>query len=310
MDDLDKFLEEEVGKVVPTSGAAAGASIEKDDDFLAFLDAPVTVTPARSGDQKERSLSYTKAIEDSEDFLEWLQDSPSKSTAAAAPEEVQSPWSPNASFIETSKHMHIDQKDISKESMDSFFNDVFGSPSPSAKVRKDIAGGDETAEDMSLEERVTEIVRSSFPDIQQLKKIICEAGYVPSALRAQVWALVLSESCVEDEEARHYSAEGVDFEGHHALVSDCAAVMAAAEAQLGSPAQVEGTRRDMQDILVLYCQRRNIAYSAVLCRLLSPLLAVPDRASRTLASSCFYTVASTFAPLINLNVSATGVCRR
>jgi hypothetical protein len=59
----------------------------------------------------------------------------------------------------------------------------------------------------------------------------------------------------------------------------------------------------MQDILVLYCQRRNIAYSAVLSRLLSPLLAVPDRASRTLASSCFYTVASTFAPLINLNVS-------
>lgn len=297
MDDLDKFLEES-GVTIPAHSDDRSLSLEKDDDFMAFLDSAAPL-PNRTGDEEPLA---TKAIEDGQDFLDWLQQDSPRKKSVADPEQETRAWSPNASFIETSKHLHTDIKDVSRESMDSFFNDVFGSPSPSSKQHKSLDAVSE-GEEQSYDEQVLSIVQSSFPDIQQLKRIICEAGYIPNKLRAQVWALLLNESCVEDEEARHYHTEGVEFENQQALVSDCSAVIASATVKL-SAAEAEVLRKDMHDILALYCQRRSIAYSTILCRLLSPLLVVPERASRTMSSSCFYTLASDFIPLINLNVSS------
>jgi hypothetical protein len=304
MDDLDKFLEEAAATVPPPGTAGSTMSTEKDDDFLAFLDAPVTITPGVKG--SGLTSVTTLPLDDTADFLEWLQDSPRTQKKTLPSQTVsdtsERQWDPNASFMETEQHLHRQNADTSKESMDSFFNDVFGTPSHSTKSRA-LVGIDES-EGLSPEEGVQEIVESSFPDIPQLRKVISEAGYVPVQWRAQVWSLLLNESCVEDEEVRHYSSQSSvnEMEALQTLVSDCAAVMASSGLLTGTPT-TEAARRDMQDILALYCQRRNVQYSPVLCRLLSPLLAVPERASRTLASSCFYTVASTFVPLLNLPVS-------
>lgn len=164
---------------------------------------------------------------------------------------------------------------------------------------------------MSFEEQVQSIVQSAFPDIQQLRRIVLSAGYVPASLRAEVWSLLLNETCAEDVEVLHYSSsDGEECENSALLTSDVTALVTSlsTDRTAGDSADQEELRKDMHDILSLYCQRRQIAYSSVLCRLLSPLLAVPQRASRAQASSCFYTLASEFAPLVNLNVSMCTLC--
>ena len=301
MDDLDKFLEEQAipVKATGTSTTISAASIENDDDFLAFLDEPSTTSLPTSAIKGDKPISTT----DTDDFLDWLKDSPPKNKEDTTPDDDVSATDADhsASFIETSKTLHKEFKDTSKESMDSFFNDVFGSPEQSTKHISKIAEQGEEDSGLCYEDKIKNIVESTFPDIQKLRKLIYEAGHVPMAQRAQVWSLVLNESSAGDEEARHFSAQSVEFEGHQALASDCSAVIISSGLQL-SAGETERTRTDLQDLLVLYCQRRNVPYRAVLCRLLSPLLVVPEPASRTQASSAFYTLASSFTPLINLNV--------
>ena len=309
MDDLDKFLEDSTLANSPIGDRSA--TINKDDDFLAFLD--VRDTPAIKSPATRPMNLATESGE--QDFLAWLEDSPRQSKSeknlpvnnvkfdelAVVPDEL--PWSPNSSFMESS--LHRDNKDTSKESMDHFFEDVFGSPSTkSGKVNDDDENEEEENEDVvrSFEERLQAIVQSTFPDIPLLKRLICDAGFIPDSLRAQIWSLLLTEGVAEDEESRHYCSDATVIEGQQMLTSDCTAVITSSTLMLNSK-EAEDVRKDMHDILVLYCQRRNIPYKSMLCRLLSPLLVVPKRSSRVQVSSSFYALATDFVPLINLPVS-------
>jgi len=326
MDDLDKILDESstaapqlTSQASTTPAGTSGvnpASIENDDDFLAFLNDPdpVSITPMKkSGDASQNCQTF----DDSEDFLEWLQDSPRTDKKKTLTKNTdidlntpKSPWKPSESFIETSKHLHRENHDTSKESMDNFFNDVFGSPNQSTKSNKanDNYESDECDTD-TFDEKIAGIIQSSFPDIQLLRQLIWKEGKVPQAYRGQVWSLLLNESCVEDEEVRNFSAASVGFSDFETVASDCSAVISSSGVTL-SAEEAERAREDMQDILVLYCQRRSIPYNPILCRLLCPLIVTQNRVSRTLASSCFYSLVSMFIPLINLNPIAyqMGAC--
>ena len=308
MDDLDEFLD----NIPVTPQTDRHPAMDTDEDFLAFLDTPTTFArPAGDADTTGKFSLTTQSVDDGQDFLDWLQESSStkniSSTNLPAIAE-DALYSPNTSFIDTTpKAERVSStgsaKEVSKD-MDNFFNEVFGSPSPSTKSRKTFSMDATEADDvhLSFEEQVQSIVQSAFPDIQQLRRIVLAAGYVPAPLRAEVWSLLLNETCAEDVEVLHYSSsDGVECENGDSLASDVAALVSSLPTDNG--VNQDELRKDMHDILSLYCQRRQIAYNSVLCRLLSPLLAVPQRASRAQASSCFYNLSSEFAPLINLNVS-------
>jgi len=311
MDDLDEFLD----KITVTPQTDRHPAMETDEDFLAFLDTPTTFTrPTDGGSATSGNFSLTtQSVDDSNDFLDWLQDSTSrKSTshtnlpAIVESDEPEPPvYSPNSSFLDTTpaKPRTASTGSVKEASrdMDNFFNEVFGSPSPSTKSRKTLSTDEYDAPELSYEESVQAIVLSAFPDIQALRRIVLAAGYAPNTMRAQVWSLLLNESCAEDQEVLSYTSEGVQVENSALLASDVAAVVATLNT--GNTSTKEVLRKDMHDILSLYCARRQVAYNSVYCRLLAPLLVVPEPASRAAASSCFYSLASEFAPLINLNVS-------
>jgi hypothetical protein len=59
-------------------------------------------------------------------------------------------------------------------------------------------------------------------------------------------------------------------------------------------------RSNFIDIISLYCKRRQLGYSSVLSVMLAPILAC--NMTKAQASSSFYSLASSFLPLINLQV--------
>jgi hypothetical protein len=320
MDDLDKFLEDSgIGNLPSTERSA---SMDNEDDFLAFLDTPGTL-PSTSAVKSTGNFALTSpSVDDNQDFLDWLQDGPPSKvpagvTAVPPTAEVSVSVDPslsrNLSFIDTTTSTPlVEKKDVAKD-MDNFFKEVFGSASPSisTKSRKglfpDVASGDGSAPD-SYAQRLVAVIESTFPDVDKLRALICATGYVPNGLRAQIWSLLLTETCTEDEEVRNYSAgDGSDGESvvnHQQLVADCNAVVSSSMSRLQlSNFDADELRKDLRDILVLYCQRRNCPYKSIFCQVLSPLLAVPERSSRVSASSTFYSIASEFLPLVTMNVS-------
>jgi hypothetical protein len=76
--------------------------------------------------------------------------------------------------------------------------------------------------------------------------------------------------------------------------------MTSALAEKADQRDKEQVARDLYDILVLYCIRRQQSYSRLLCTLLAPLLTCKQPLSRGLACACFYPLAADFAPLIGL----------
>ena len=143
--------------------------------------------------------------------------------------------------------------------MDNFFEEVFGSESVSApSPSKSSAIVNSKMDSILYENKLNEIIHSSFPDVNMMKQIIFEHGYVPVSLRAYVWSLILSGTCGEDDEARTFSAaNAADIPHKKALLSECNALVRNLpnKQQLRDP---ECMSRDMSDILVLYCLRRNL----------------------------------------------------
>jgi hypothetical protein len=284
--DFDAMLEGDMTVSTPVK-----TSQQFEDDLFDFLDTPtLSALPAKNSENNSEGalteFSLEAPADDGQDFLSWLEETP-KSTSFTAPKTVV-PTSPMA-----------------PKSMETFFDEVFGDdvmPSPSAKSKLSSHSIDHT-DPASYEHSLLEIITSSFPDVMSLKQIIFEHGYVPSALRAQVWTLILSGNSSDDEEARHFNSNtSADVVNKKVMQSDIAALIG----NLSSSSQwrsVDEMSRDMQDLLTLYCLRRNLAYSSVLGQLLAPLLLTAHTPSRPMVSSCFYSLVSSFAPLVNLNVS-------
>eukprot|EP01036_Dinobryon_divergens_P003703 gene3703-4905_t len=72
-------------------------------------------------------------------------------------------------------------------------------------------------------------------------------GFIPSSLRGQIWSLLLTGSCTEDQEAEFWRANGKELEDHDALVADCDAIVdnTLSLGSLSSPPDAEQARIDM-----------------------------------------------------------------
>ncbi|KAJ1438567.1 hypothetical protein B484DRAFT_392223 [Ochromonadaceae sp. CCMP2298] len=316
MDDLDAFLADT--DLTPKSMPSPG----DEEDFLAFLDEPSPNTEPlvgiAMGDGMDTDVGtgtggegVITADTESDDFLDWLGDSgkdSGKGPSCPSPDSGPASSSTGAwstgSFLERQDESELAGGageavgGVALSDMDSFFNDVFGSPSPpspnpatrtslTTQRTKDEAvgagvGGNGIrtlgslglfdADTEPFEQQLHTLVHATFPDVDTLRELLCEAQYVPESHRAAVWSLLLRETCVEDEEAVSYECPPPST-GMELLEADCAAAVALAEAE-GEGAG-EGTERagavgaeetgarlhaDLRAILLLYCQRRDVEY--------------------------------------------------
>jgi hypothetical protein len=63
-------------------------------------------------------------------------------------------------------------------------------------------------------------------------------------------------------------------------------------------------RQNLEDILTLYCRRKDIDYNSVYCNILSPLICSYNSFTKELASTCFDALASEFCPLLSMKAPA------
>eukprot|EP01042_Synura_sphagnicola_P004181 gene4181-5281_t len=182
---------------------------------------------------------------DPEDFLSWLE------TSDTTKLSVLPPTTENAN------------------AMDDLFDEVFGDDGTNTSIIS-VTG---------LEQEIGDVIRSSFPDIGKLKTLVQSAGHIPSAMRGQIWNLLLSGGSAEDQEAEFWRRNGSELRNYNELDSDCDAIV---DKYAATVIDTEQAATDMKDVLTLYCQRRGTDYNPFLCSLLAPLLLNPQPLSRSL----------------------------
>lgn len=277
----------------PVEATPSKSTQQIEDELFDFLDTPTATTTFTTPAKDTTGFTITsQSMDDSQDFLSWLEETPTAKSSSF----IKAPALPTVTEEPASS-----SEGGAKESMDNFFDEVFGgdsvpSPSPSSKSNAFFQ-----SDSVIFITELNEIIGSSFPDVAQLKQVIFNHGYVPNSLRAQVWTLILSGNCSEDDEMRQFNSSAAsDLANKKTMLLDCKDF----SKSLSSKSKQEQACRDMSDVLQLYCQRRNLTYQPIYGMLLSPLMAVSDPASKALSSSCFYGLTSSFAPLLSLNVSA------
>ena len=149
--------------------------------------------------------------------------------------------------------------------------------------------------DILFIESLKEILSSSFPDLQALRILCTNSGYVPNELRGKVWCLLLQDSFfIEDHEVESWNflQNRCDIENSAELINDVNIISK-------SYIHLTNLKSDLLSIIGLFCIRRNIRYHSIFCQILLPMLTSSSfPLSRVIASSCFYTLCSNFLPLI------------
>ena len=178
---------------------------------------------------------------------------------------------------------------------------------------------------LRFEERITALVSSSFPDVVALRRLLLTEGPIPPQLRGPIWSLLLTGSVSEDQEVAFYQSTGLELSNHARLAADCEAVVSRSQKMGGirdegcggsslgmgdssssssssssapSPSMSpllhhsDRLQRDLVDILVLFCVRREIDYHPMFAHLLAPLIATDHPVPRLIASSLFHSLAS------------------
>ena len=274
------------------------------------LTLPSTVARAAVGANKD-------PIDEDLDFLSWLGD--------ATPERAATPTSviegttdnhdsaANKSKNSQSKSAHISEPSANspthaqskvKAMMDVFFDDLFGGQQIPEEVAEQSTPTKARLTSADFEVKVRDMVSSSFVDVDSLRNLLLEGGYVPVQHRAQVWSVLLTGSCSSFDDAelrdtKKLSALGTDLVNYGQLVSDCEATVKRDDESAGGL----NLQNDLQDILILYCTRREREYNSVMCQMLLPLMLVPSSFTKESASSCFYSFSSEFTPLLSLDNS-------
>jgi hypothetical protein len=250
-------------------------------------------------------------VDPSQDILSWLSDSPTLAKSATATTSA----TPSVSSDFDIEHSSNSSTDVTRNNeadgaiveasvvtpqskvkalMDDFFDDLFGSAKKAAPTVKYSPLATQRLPSVDFEKKVERMVLSNFVDVPLLRTLLLDGGYVPPTLRGQVWCLLLTGSpCSKESEldgTERFSASASQLASYYLLTTDC-------EAASSSASQL---RKNLQDILTLYCTRKDIEYSSVLCKILTPLLLEPNPLSQEMASSCFSSIASDFIPLLSL----------
>jgi hypothetical protein len=295
------------------------------EDDTAYQKSTIVDSATKKLSENIISGSFNDVKDD--DFLSWLEDTSEKDIK---PKEIEQIVPANSSTEQVSDY----------KSMDLFFDEVFGDPTETTHLPtvdliqniNDIQLSMKRNEIKVYEEEIKEILNSSFPDIGHLKKIIDNSGFIPNILRGEIWTLILSGNCLEDDEVKDFELSNSNFSTEAKLIEDCKTIIGNLESKLSKNNQQQ-ILKDMVDIVALFCLRRNIEYNnsiSLYTKLLSPLVLNdisvevstnnnnnnsdnyannndndnPQVAtiSKTLASSCFHALITNFVPLITLKV--------
>lgn len=271
--DLNMFISETV--VAPSNKST-------DLDFLSGSEATVVSPKDSSGTQPAEK-----------DFMAWLDD----------PDATPSKLSPPTTFSQTSVDVNTSEGD----GLNDFLEEVFGETGSNQVITTSAATT--LSGNKKYEAELRAESSSGFPDISKLRNMVLRGGYLPHLSRGHVWCILLTGGpCVDDQEAEFWKPHGGNDENivnKSQLEVDCQTALSRLENTTYAPLDAEQSKEDLHDILLLYCMRRNISYSSLMCDLLSPLLLLSPPLtplSRALASACFYSLYSEFIPTANLQV--------
>lgn len=311
-DDLLSWLEETPTKQPSLDHGitehVAAVNLNQQDEFLASPTKATITVPESSNENHNISASTTSTVQTSSDaFLDLLSPQPTSISTSESDFIVSS-----ATVDTTSSHLlgeriagnstfQIDGVDDSEQhsenhtdgtkTVDNFFNDVFGTK------QNNVLNGFEEHTFKTLSEQIEEIVASPFPDIGKLRQLIDEEEHIPQSVRARVLLLLLTGSCLGDDEAQKFSATEADRRHYSHLVDDCETLVKSCGI---SNIQIA---EQMKDIIILYCQRRSADYRNVFSRILLSVFGNRGAVPKSIASSCFYALSSNFLPMIGLQVS-------
>ena len=162
---------------------------------------------------------------------------------------------------------------------------------------------------ISTEDIVRVEVESPFPDVPRMTTSLLKLGYVPDSLRGKVWCLSLTGVCTEDQEAIDFVANNNELGQHHSAIKadiDSFILRSSKNSMAASPfppESMEEIRKNLNDIIVLYCMRKSKEYHQIYTSIMAPLFISNNSImSKGLAFSCFHSLCSGFIPLINLPV--------
>ena len=286
------------------------------------IQTPVTAAPSTPSATSVKSAKK-ESTDDDLDFLSWLGDSttpvksPSSNTGTNPGARLVVPGDAPASLsdraFKRSSSYSADSglttptqaQSKVKALMDNFFDDLFGGISKAAPIIDQDAITKVKMSNADFERQVCEMINSSFIDVPTLRTFLREGGYIPSAYRGQVLCSLLTGDSSINEDPELEDTEGLSllaskFNNHAGMISDCNIMTSISYCDESSSSRI---RQDLQDIITLYCIRKEREYSSVLCSLLAPLLLAPNSFSKELSSSCFYCLVSDFVPLLSLQSS-------
>lgn len=172
-----------------------------------------------------------------------------------------------------------------------------------------------TSEYVDFDQQIDTILKSSFPNISKLKDIITRhMGYIPDLQRGPIWNLLLTGQLSEDFEATSVgSSSMVENENKvvniDKLVTDVEEIICNTflfqhhhQQQQNSVSDKTVLKQSLQNIIVLYCTRKQVPYQSYLLSLLAPLLTSYEPIPVSIASSCFYNLVTDFIPFTETQV--------
>jgi hypothetical protein len=294
--------------------------IDNDNNFnSSILDS--SSSPIINNNNLTNNDNNNKA-DDGFDFESWLdEEKPTSPKMKITPNLLPSKLDLSSSNVTNTTNTTKETSKVTT-TLDSFFDEVFGGETEKSKSPTFLSPRTPRRLIKNYEVELSEIVDSSFPDVVLLRNAILDAGYIPSKLRGEIWCLLLTGSNIEDFEVNQFSSADANIDNQSRILNDCHAVVtqwfdqsncSPSSSQLKQlndenedikSSDIAQLTNDMYDIIVLYCVRKEVGYNNLYCTLLAPLLLTSTPSSRALSSSCFYSIASQFVPMVNLQPAA------
>jgi hypothetical protein len=331
-----------------STNSTSESSKNIEDELFELLGSTATpvknVPPKKTEASQPSASSATNSTPSDQDFLSWLEETPKKSASndfssstPSVPIDEKPTSSTNLNQLPVSQANTSQTKldNAPPSNVDAFLDDVFGvdtSPktTPVKTVKNEPVKEDSahtkskqtfsssisssstissSSKEHSYESEIENILTSPFPDLGQLRLLIDSHGFIPIKYRVKVLVLLLTGSCLVDEEASSFTASTNDKNFFIDLIPDCEILL-----KNNGMNENKSIVEMISDVVYLYCQRRSVEYKNVYSRIMLSILGDLQNSenmknlSKPLLSSCFYSIASSFLPLIGLQVRLFCCC--
>lgn len=228
----------------------------------------------------------TTSFDDNQDFLDWLDDTPSKLPTTQTVVE------------ESEEDLNVSLDLNLKQTIDNFFDEVFGGdtlPIPTLPTGPVALQVDTSVYEGSIEK----IILAPEPAVEELRQLLIDGGFVPASFRAKVWLVLLTGRLKEDKESLNFNPSKKDLSAQPLLLADSNFLVDDSPYK-GDFINPERTRKDMQEIVLHYCTRKNKPYCPIFSQVLAPIMATAHAAPRPMASACLHSLLGNFLPFVSL----------